>query len=145
MGMSINPIRKRFLWSLGLTKGKIKRYKGVYVNEKDVDGISFEWLEYYESEDGEDFCLEDYMFMWLKNNILGLENRGENFCVICTVDDIKALLNAVEEKKFKVYYESNIEFIKDGTSNSRRAIQYKLFDMVYRENAEQYYYIVSQN
>ena len=74
MSMYVYRIRKRFLYSLGITEEQIKEFGGVLNSQEDVDGIPYEITSDAEREELEEFRKEGYLLNKLET--ISTDNRA---------------------------------------------------------------------
>lgn len=144
MGLHISRIRKRFLDSIGITEDAVEEVGGVLSSLKDQDGIHAESTLIRGSEIIDDFPGEKDLLNQLESyrdiSEVQINQRGDYFIRIYTLNDLKRLLQDVKNKNVKLYYETKKEFNKEGISGERQLIIERLEDLVNCSCSDKYYY-----
>ena len=144
MSMYVYRIRKRFLYTLGVTEEQIKEFGGVLSSWKDQDGISSERTLFCASEHiGEGFSRESDLLNRLESykDVSKIPRGKHDYIIrIYTLNDLKRLLQDVKDKKVRLHYETEDDFNKNEISIERRIIIEHLEYIVESSYADKYYY-----
>ena len=106
MSMYVYRIRKKFLYSLGITEEQIEEFGGVLNSQEDVDGIPYEETIDAEREELEEFRKEGWLLNKLESykdiSKILVKNKYDYVIRIFSLGDLKRLLQDVKSKNIKL-------------------------------------------
>lgn len=144
MSMYVYRIRKKFLYSLGITEEQIEEFGGVLSSEKDIDGIPYEITIDAEREELEEFRKEGWLLNKLESykdiSKILVKNKYDYVIRFFSLDDLKRLLQDIKSKNIKLHYETEEEFNQDTISEERQSIIESLEAIIETPHADKYYY-----
>ena len=144
MSMYVYRIRKKFLYSLGITEEQIEEFGGVLNSQEDVDGIPYEITIDAEREELEEFRKEGWLLNKLESykdiSKILVKNKYDYVIRIFSLGDLKRLLQDVKSKNIKLHYETKEEFNQDTISEERQSIIESLEAIIEAPHADKYYY-----